>query len=81
MTGVRWPGRLAVLISGRGSNLPSIMDAIDRGEPNAFPHRADSPAARIPIEVHRLYPDAIRMILDGGWSIIGRREVRLMPQP
>ncbi len=37
---------------------------------------AETLAARILIEEHRIYPEAIRMILDGGWEIVGRRFVR-----
>jgi phosphoribosylglycinamide formyltransferase-1 len=33
-------------------------------------------SARILIEEHKLYPAAIRIMLDGGWSIEGRRFVR-----
>jgi phosphoribosylglycinamide formyltransferase 1 len=33
-------------------------------------------SARILIEEHRLYPDAVRILLDGGWSVEGRRFVR-----
>ena len=33
-------------------------------------------AARVLVEEHRLYPDAIGLMLDGGWSIAGRRLVR-----
>jgi phosphoribosylglycinamide formyltransferase-1 len=33
-------------------------------------------SARILIAEHRIYPEAIEMILDGGWSIEGRRFVR-----
>ena len=33
-------------------------------------------SARILVEEHRLYPETIGMILDGGWSIVGRRLVR-----
>ena len=36
---------------------------------------ADSLAARILVEEHRIYPEAIRVILDGGWRIDGRRFV------
>jgi phosphoribosylglycinamide formyltransferase-1 len=36
---------------------------------------ADSLAARILEEEHRAYPDAVRMILDGGWRLDGRRFV------
>lgn len=33
-------------------------------------------AARILIEEHRAYPEAIGLVLDGGWKIQGRRVVR-----
>jgi phosphoribosylglycinamide formyltransferase-1 len=33
-------------------------------------------AARVLVEEHRLYPEAIGLILSGGWSIAGRRLVR-----
>ncbi len=36
----------------------------------------DSLAARILLEEHVAYPTAVRMILDGGWRIDGRRFVR-----
>ena len=34
---------------------------------------ADSLAARILEEEHRAYPEAVQMILDGGWRVEGRR--------
>ena len=37
---------------------------------------ADALAARILVEEHRIYPDAIRLVLDGAWEIVGRRFVR-----
>ena len=36
----------------------------------------DTLSARILIEEHRIYPEAIQLVLDGGWSIEGRRFVR-----
>jgi len=33
-------------------------------------------AERVLVEEHRLYPEAIRIVLDGGWRIEGRRFVR-----
>ena len=36
----------------------------------------DTLAARILAEEHRIYPDAIRLVLDGGWEIVGRRFIR-----
>ena len=35
----------------------------------------DSLAARILAAEHRLYPEAIQRVLDGGWRIDGRRVV------
>ena len=37
---------------------------------------ADDLAARILEQEHRIYPDAIGLVLDGGWRIDGRRFVR-----
>ena len=36
----------------------------------------DTLAARILVEEHRAYPDAVQMILDGGWRVDGRRFIR-----
>ncbi|PWT80536.1 MAG: phosphoribosylglycinamide formyltransferase [Blastocatellia bacterium] len=33
-------------------------------------------SARILIEEHRIYPEAIRTVLEGGWSVGGRRFIR-----
>lgn len=38
---------------------------------------AETLAARILVEEHQLYPQAIRLVLDGGWRLEGRRFVRL----
>jgi phosphoribosylglycinamide formyltransferase-1 len=37
---------------------------------------ADTLAARILAEEHQLYPEAIRLVLDGDWRLDGRRFVR-----
>jgi phosphoribosylglycinamide formyltransferase-1 len=37
---------------------------------------ADTLAARILVEEHRIYPEAIQLVLEGGWEIVGRRFVR-----
>ena len=36
----------------------------------------DTLADRILDEEHRAYPEAVRVVLDGGWQIVGRRFVR-----
>ena len=33
-------------------------------------------AARILVEEHHAYPDAIALVLDGGWRIVGRRVIK-----
>jgi phosphoribosylglycinamide formyltransferase-1 len=33
-------------------------------------------SARILVEEHRLYPEAIRLVLEGGWELHGRRFIR-----
>jgi phosphoribosylglycinamide formyltransferase 1 len=35
----------------------------------------ESLSARILVEEHRIYPEAIQLVLDGGWSIAGRRVI------
>jgi phosphoribosylglycinamide formyltransferase-1 len=37
---------------------------------------ADALSARILEEEHRAYPEAVKLLLDGGWRIDGRRFVR-----
>jgi phosphoribosylglycinamide formyltransferase 1 len=39
----------------------------------------DTLAARILVEEHRIYPEAIQEVLRGDWSIAGRRAVRTPP--
>jgi len=40
---------------------------------------AETLAARILVEEHRLYPEAIRIVLDGNWTLAGRRFVLTQP--
>jgi phosphoribosylglycinamide formyltransferase 1 len=42
---------------------------------------AETLAARILIEEHRIYPEAVRIVLAGGWTIQGRRFVRSHQTP
>ena len=49
---------------------------VQRTVPVAADDTPDTLAARILVEEHRAYPEAVRMLLDGGWTIEGRRFVR-----
>jgi len=46
--------------------LQRAVPVLDDDTPEAL-------AARILVEEHRLYPEAIRLVLDGAWSLDGRR--------
>ena len=48
---------------------------LQRAVPVRDDDTVDTLSARILVEEHRIYPDAIAAILDGGWSIDGRRFV------
>ena len=52
---------------------PIVLQAAVPVEPD---DTADSLAARILEQEHRIYPEAIGIVLDGGWRIEGRRFVR-----
>ena len=40
----------------------------------------DTLAARILVEEHRIFPEAVQLVLDGDWTIDGRRLVRHRPE-
>jgi phosphoribosylglycinamide formyltransferase 1 len=68
-----------------GATVHFVTSALDDGPivmQSAVPVLADDTpdtlAARILVEEHRIYPEAIQLVLDGGWSIDGRR-VRVRP--
>lgn len=70
-----------VLVSGATVHL--VTTELDAGpivlQASVPVESDDTPAtlaARILIEEHRLYPEAIRILLEGGWRIEGRRFVQ-----
>jgi len=68
--GVRVSGATVHLVTGELDNGPIVAQA---AVPVLDDDTRDTLAARILIEEHKLYPDAIRTVLDGGWRIDGRR--------
>ena len=49
---------------------------VQRAVPVLDEDTAETLAARILIEEHRAYPEAVQMVLDGGWRLEGRRFMR-----
>jgi phosphoribosylglycinamide formyltransferase-1 len=68
--GVKFTGATVHLVTAALDAGPIILQApvpvLDTDTP-------DTLAARILAEEHRLYPEAIRLLLDGHWQIAGRR--------
>jgi phosphoribosylglycinamide formyltransferase 1 len=68
--GVRFSGATVHLVTGELDGGPIVMQAT---VPVLDDDTVDTLAARILVEEHRIYPEAARVILDGGWTIDGRR--------
>lgn len=72
--GVKITGATVHLVTAELDNGPivaqSAVPVLDDDTPETL-------AARILVEEHRLYLEAIRVILDGGWRIDGRRFVHV----
>ena len=68
--GVKITGATVHLVTGELDGGPIVLQS-------AVPVRDDDTvdllSARILIEEHRIYPQAARLILDGGWRVEGRR--------
>ena len=71
--GVRISGATVHLVT---SDLDAGPIVVQAAVPVLDDDTVETLAARILIEEHRIYPQAIRAVLDGNWSIDGRRFVR-----
>ena len=70
--GVRLTGATVHLVTPELDAGPIVLQA---AVPVGDDDTADTLAARILVQEHRLYPEAVRMILAGGWRVDGRRLV------
>jgi phosphoribosylglycinamide formyltransferase-1 len=73
--GVRLAGATVHLVTEELDGGPIILQA---AVPVLDGDTVDTLSARILVEEHRLYPEAIRIVLDGGWRVDGRRFVRMV---
>jgi phosphoribosylglycinamide formyltransferase-1 len=71
--GVRVTGATVHLVTAELDAGPIVLQA---AVPVLDDDTVDTLSARVLVEEHRLYPEAIGIILGGGWSIVGRRLVR-----
>jgi phosphoribosylglycinamide formyltransferase 1 len=71
--GVRVSGATVHIVTAGLDSGPIVMQA---AVPVLDDDTEDTLAARILVQEHRIYPEAIATILDGGWSVVGRRVVR-----
>jgi len=71
--GVKVAGATVHLVTGELDGGPIVVQA---AVPVADDDTPDTLAERILIEEHRIYPQAVASVLDGGWSVEGRRFLR-----
>jgi phosphoribosylglycinamide formyltransferase-1 len=77
--GAKVSGVTVHLVTSELDNGPIIFQ---RAVPVLDDDTADSLAARILVEEHRVYPEAVKLLLDGGWRVEGRRFVgRVLSDP
>ncbi|HEX5473842.1 MAG TPA: phosphoribosylglycinamide formyltransferase [Vicinamibacterales bacterium] len=72
--GVKIAGATVHLVTGELDGGPIVLQS---SVPVRDDDTPDALAARILIEEHRIYPEAVKIVLEGGWRIDGRRFVRL----
>jgi phosphoribosylglycinamide formyltransferase-1 len=71
--GVKISGATVHLVNADLDGGPIILQA---GVPVLDTDTVETLSARILVEEHRIYPQAIGLVLGGGWSVEGRRFVR-----
>jgi phosphoribosylglycinamide formyltransferase-1 len=72
--GVQVTGATVHLVTSELDGGPIVLQAAVPVLPG---DTVDTLSARILVEEHRIYPEAIRIVLEGGWSIAARRFVRV----
>ena len=78
MHGVKVSGATVHLVTQELDAGPIVMQACVPVHPT---DDVETLSARILIEEHRLYPEAVAAVLDGGWRVEGRRFLRGSASP
>ncbi len=71
--GVRVSGATVHLVAPELDTGPIVLQA---AVPVLDADTVETLSARILVEEHRIYPEAIRLVLEGGWELQGRRFIR-----
>lgn len=71
--GVKVSGATVHLVTAGLDDGPIVMQA---AVPVLDDDTVESLAARVLVEEHRIYPTAIQLVLDGNWTVEGRRMLR-----
>jgi phosphoribosylglycinamide formyltransferase 1 len=71
--GVRVTGATVHLVTSALDDGPIVLQA---AVPVLDDDTVDTLSARILVDEHRIYPEAIRLVLEGGWTLDGRRFVQ-----
>lgn len=74
--GVKVAGPTVHLVTGELDGGPIILQS---AIPVLDDDTPDTLAERILVEEHRIYPEAVQLVLDGGWTMDGRRFRRGAP--
>jgi len=72
--GVRVSGATVHLVASELDSGPIVLQA---AVPVLDTDTVETLSARILVEEHRLYPEAIQIVLDGHWKVEGRKFIRL----
>ena len=76
--GVRISGATVHLVTSELDAGPIVLQA---AVPVLENDTVDTLSARILVEEHKLYPEAIQLVIAGGWSLAGRRFLRGVVKP
>lgn len=68
--GVRFSGATVHLVTAELDGGPIVLQAV---VPVLDDDTPESLASRILVEEHRIYPEAVAVVLEGGWRVEGRR--------
>jgi phosphoribosylglycinamide formyltransferase-1 len=71
--GVRLSGATVHLVTAELDGGPIVSQS---AVPVLEDDTVEALSSRILVEEHRIYPDAIHMLLEGDWSVHGRRVIR-----